>query len=86
MCNCGTWARLPHQGTHDYKYPPPDHHPDCEDFKTERFLRVEYDGSWCVMEPMEASDLIGSGNGEYTTEQVFLTRDQFEKLPEFAGF
>lgn len=86
MCNCGTWARLPYIGTYDGKYPPPLHHPDCEDYKAERFVRVMYDGSWCVMEPDDAADMTADSEGGYQTEDVFITRDQFERMPEFNGF
>lgn len=86
MCNCGTWARLPHQGTHDGKYPPPSHHPDCEDFKVEEFSRVEHDRTACVMEPHEAAAMIADGDSQYKVTPVMLTRDQFERMGEFAGF
>lgn len=87
MCNCGIWARIPSQGTQDGKYPPPDHHPCCEDFKLERFIRVGHGGISCVMEPQEVDDFIeDGGGGEYRFSDVFITRDQFEKLSEFEGF
>jgi hypothetical protein len=86
MCNCQTWARLPHQGTHDGKYPPPEHHPDCEDFKPEQFSRVEYDGTACIMEPNEAAAMIADGDCQYNVTPVLLTRDQFSRMGEFAGF
>lgn len=86
MCNCLTWARLPEQGTHGGKYPPPAHHPNCEDFKAERFVRVMYDGIWCVMEVDDAADLIAESEEKYATEDVFLTSDQFERMEEFSGF
>lgn len=86
MCNCGTWARLPHQGTHDGKYPSPLHHTDCEDFKQEEFSRVEHDGSACVMEPQEAAAMVADSDCQYVVTSVMLTRDQFERMGEFAGF
>ena len=85
MCNCQTWRRIPQQGTHGGKYSPPDHHPDCEDYKTERFLRVVYDGTYCLIEPGDLTDLMGDEGG-YEVEEVFITRDQFDRVPEFQGF
>ncbi|MDP3219197.1 MAG: hypothetical protein Q8S73_34180 [Deltaproteobacteria bacterium] len=51
-------------------------------------MKLKYDGSWCLMEPDDANDTIDDAPGDvvYETEDVFLTRDQFERLPEFAGF
>lgn len=87
MCNCQTWARLPERGTHGGKYPPPEHHPDCEDFKVEEFTRIEYDGTACVMEPHEAAAMIADdGETGYVVSPVMLTRDQFNNLGEFAGW
>lgn len=86
MCNCQTWARLPHQGTHDGKYPPPLHHPDCEDFKQEEYSRVEYDGIHCIMEPHEAAAMIADSDCQYTVSPVMLTHDQFNNLAEFSGW
>lgn len=53
--------------------------------KIERFVRVSYDGSWCVMEPKEALEMVKDSD-EYKTMNVFMTRDQFNALPEFTGF
>lgn len=86
MCNCQTWARLPQQGAHEGKYPHPVHHPDCEDFRLEEFSRVEYDGTACIMEPHEAAAMIADSEFQYNVTSVLLTRDQFERMGEFAGF
>ncbi len=80
MCNCLTWCRVPTD-----KYPMSNHHPNCEDYVAEEFARVEHDGTACVVELHEAFDLMGEGD-QYTITSVWLTRDQFERLPEFAGF
>ena len=85
MCNCGAWARTPDQGTHGGKYPPPNHHQGCEDYKVEKFLRVAYDGTYCVIAPGDLVDLMGEDDG-YEVNEVFITRDQFERMPEFDGF
>lgn len=85
MCNCMTWCR-DWQETKGGKYPPADHAPGCEDYKTERFSRVEYDGTACVMEPAEADAMVAESDEQYTVTPVFLTRDQFERMGEFHGF
>jgi hypothetical protein len=81
MCNCQTWCRIPI----NTKYPQPLHHQDCEDYKLERFVRVVYDGTPCVVEPGDVEALIGASEG-YEISDVMLTRDQFERMPEFDGF
>lgn len=58
----------------------------CEDYKTERFARVEHDGAACVMEPAEAEAMVAESVEQYTVTPVFLTRDQFERMGEFYGF
>jgi hypothetical protein len=84
MCNCQTWARVP---TGNFNYPQPNHHPDCEDYKLEPFVRIEHcDGGHCVMEPREAAGFVADGGGEYTTTDIRLTRDQFDKIKDFEGF
>lgn len=80
MCICGTWARVPKDN-----FPPSDHHQDCGEFKPEVFARVEHDGTHCIMERHEAESMIAEG-GDYTITQVMLTREQFERLPDFGGF
>lgn len=85
MCDCKNWCRDWHE-TKGGKYPPADHAPGCEDYKTERFLRVEHDGTACVMEPAEAEAMVAESDEQYTVTPVFLTRDQFERMGEFSGF
>ena len=85
MCDCKTWCR-DWQETKGGKYPPADHAPGCEDYKTERFVRLENDGTACTMEPAEAEAMIADSDCEYTVTYVFLTRDQFERMGEFHGF
>jgi hypothetical protein len=85
MCNCKTWCR-DWRETQDGKYPISDHAPGCEEYKTEGFTRVEHDGTSCVMEPHEAESMLDESDEEYAVSMVYLTRDQFEKLKDFAGF
>lgn len=86
MCNCMTLARTPEMTDHGGKYPPANHHPSCEDFRLDPFVRVEHDGSWCVMEPAELDAFVQGCETGYKVETVMLTRDQFENIPEFNGF
>lgn len=85
MCNCKDWCR-DWQETKGGKYPAADHAPGCEDYKTERFARVEHEGTACVMEPAEAEAMVAESDEQYTVTPVFLTRDQFERMGEFNGF
>lgn len=86
MCNCLTMCRIPDIETDNGRWPMPRHSPACEDYKPERFVRVAHGGSGCVMEPDGVADMIADGGEEYETEDVFLTRDQYDALPEFDGF
>lgn len=85
MCDCKNWCR-DWQETKGGKYPPADHAPGCEDYKTERFVRLEHDGAACIVEPAEAEAMVADSDREYTVTPVFLTRDQFERMGEFHGF
>lgn len=85
MCNCATHARdfSELQGSN---IPASLHAPTCEDYVTEKFTRVAFDGTSCIMEPHEAASMIEHAEDEYRVEMVLLTRDQFDRLPEFQGF
>ena len=85
MCNCKNWCRNWSE-THAGKYPKSEHSPGCEDYKTEKFSRVEHDGAACVMEQHDAAAMLAESEDEYMVETVILTRDQFERMGEFAGF
>ena len=77
-CNCKTWARVPTD-----KLPMSEHHKDCEHYKEERFVKVSFEGNYLIVEPQDADDYIEEG---MVRENVFMTSDQFERLPEFEGF
>lgn len=94
MCNCMAMARdfseqddAEFTGIHASI-----HHPKCEDYKLERFTRVVFDGIGCIMETGDAVDLMNDADrypndyGDYTHEDVFITRDQFYGMPEFTGW
>lgn len=85
MCNCKTWCR-DWSETMGGKYPKSEHAPGCEDYKTEPFVRLEFDGSSCTMEPADAEVMISVSDVEYKQSTVMLTRDQFENMEEFSGF
>lgn len=85
MCNCMTWCRVP-TDENGGKYPMSEHAPGCEDFRKEPFTRLEYGGTVCVMEPGEAAAMLAESDEQYTVSTVMLTRDQFERMPEFNGF
>lgn len=52
----------------------------------EEFTRLELDGTWCVMENREADAVLAEDDSPYKRSTVMMTRDQFERLPDFAGF
>jgi hypothetical protein len=56
--------------------------------KRETFVRIELDGSWCIVERIEAWSFMGPTEpGEaYTITEVHMTRRQFDNLPDFEGF
>ena len=90
MCNCMTMCRVPDVETENGRWPIPEHAPSCEDFKQERYIRLyDADGENSFIDTQEnqysymASDEFkGSGLRQ---EDVYLTDDQFESLPEFQG-
>ena len=89
-CICRDWCRsdLWGQIIDGYQYPMPNHANDCPAQKREPFTVIELDGSRCVMEPEEAKQFLAedSAPDEYHVSTVMLTRDQFERMEEFAGF
>jgi len=88
MCLCkeNNWCRA-WEETQDGKYPPSEHAPGCDEYKTEKFIRITFDGSSCTIEPRELKDWLGDEDEDaYIIEDIFLTRDQYENLPEFQGF
>ncbi|QOU76460.1 hypothetical protein JAB4_059600 (plasmid) [Janthinobacterium sp. HH102] len=87
-CNCATACRPDglFQVIAGHQYPAPKHLESCDLFKRERFVRVEYDGDWMVMLPGDAESMQSDNEYTYTKTDVLLTRDQFDSLPEHAGF
>lgn len=86
-CNCMSRCRVSMFVTIDGReYPASTHFPDCEKYQAERFVRVELDGTAAVMEPAEAEAMQRDSQADYKLSDIFLTRDQFNAIPEFAGF
>lgn len=70
----------------DSRYPHPKHHPVCDEYKTEIFAVIDFEGSRCVMEINEAKQIIDDAEESYKYSEVQLTRDQFDNMKEFTGF
>ena len=92
MCKCkeNNWCRT-WEETLGGKYPYSEHAPGCDEYRQEEFTVLEYDGTRCVVELREASAILADENCsedgvDYNVSTVLLTRDQFERMPEFEGF
>lgn len=88
-CICRSWCRS--DGMFEWidgrRYPGPNHADGCPAQVRERFVRVLFDGSECVIEPRNVADFQAEDCADqYTFVDVMLTRDQFERMDEFAGF
>ena len=54
-----------------------------------KFLKVRpiEGGSWCIMEPCELEDMTGGEELQtYEVQDVWMTNDEWEALPEFQGW
>lgn len=87
MCICkqNNWCRTWDE-TQNGQYPYSEHAPGCDEYKTEKFIVLEYGGTRCVIEPHEAKSIIDDSDEAYAVSEVMLTRDQYERMPEFQGF
>ncbi len=89
VCVCRQWCRsdLNGQVIDGRRYPGPDHADGCPAQVRERFVRVEYHGHSCVIEPREVESMRGDlASDDYAFTDVMLTRDQFDRMAEFKGF
>ena len=86
-CECFSWARIPEE-KNGGKYPMSLHAPHCKNYKEERFVRISFDGSHCLLTPNEAKAYLEDCEDPnvYEVSDVFITQDQFENLAEFTGF
>lgn len=50
-----------------------------------RYVRLSFDGSSCICEPREATAM-QEEDARLEASEVWLTRAEFEALPDFAGF
>lgn len=49
------------------------------------YIKVTFqDGGFCICEPEDVSDMIAGADG-CKTEEVLMTSQEFEALPEFQG-
>jgi hypothetical protein len=88
-CICRTWCRSDLGGVviDGRRYPGPNHADGCPAQVREPFTMLEYDGGRVVMEPHEAAQMQDDAPPNYyTASTVMLTRDQFNRMPEFPGF
>lgn len=52
-----------------------------------RYVRVIHDGTTCVVPPGDVADMVDSEQpDDYRTEDVYLSKEEFDALPEFDGF
>lgn len=84
MCNCQTMARDLSE-TQEGRFPPSAHAPKCEDFKQLEFASIKFDNT-CVIVPIDELDgVVANLNEPHQVETIMLTRDQFDRLPEYDG-
>lgn len=52
-----------------------------------RYVRVIHDGSTAVVPPGDVAAMVDEENAtDYRTEDVYLSKEEFDALPEFDGF
>jgi hypothetical protein len=53
-----------------------------------RYVRIAYDGSWCICKPGDVEAMVGDADEShrYITEDVYLSAQEYEALPEFEGW
>lgn len=83
MTHCRDWRE-----TLGGKIPASDHSPGCENFIQKRYKKLVIGGGWLIDTDREVEEVIKDMDDdiEYTLEDVWMTKDQFERLPEFDGF
>lgn len=78
-CSCLGWARV----FENDGLPISHHHPKCQNYIEEEFVKISADGGSCIVELSEQASF---EDGVYIKTLVRMTRDQFENLPESEGF
>jgi len=83
-------CRIPDVETENGRWPMPIHAPKCEDFKTERYIRLfDDDGNSFIDTANKMYEFMSSMEfevGNFKQEDVCLTTDQFNNLEELQGF
>jgi hypothetical protein len=52
-----------------------------------RYVRVIHEGTTCVVLPGDVADMVDSERpDDYRTEDVYLSKEEFDALSEFDGF
>jgi hypothetical protein len=52
-----------------------------------RYVRVIHDGTTCVVPPGDVAAMVDSEKPEaYALKDVYLSKEEFDALPEFDGF
>ena len=84
MCNCQTMARDLSE-TLGGRFPLSTHAPNCEDFKQLEFACIRFDNASFIVPADERDGVCENLDEPYQVETVMLTKDQFDKLPEWEG-
>lgn len=83
MSHCRDWRE-----TLGGKIPASDHSPRCENFVQNKYQKLTVGGDWLVDTEEGIKTVVDEfeDDEEYTIEDIYMTQDQFERLPEFGGF
>lgn len=82
-CECHTWARTDGRVTN--------HHPDCEKFEEERFVRITLEHGGTYIQPEAELGVLldeikdADVGAKWTLELIEMTREEHDRLPEFEG-
>lgn len=53
----------------------------------QRFVKITYDGSSCIVRPHEVDDMLdGAEPSGYSIKDVWMSEAMYAKLPEFMGW
>ena len=82
-CDCTSWARLDGRMTN--------HHPDCEHFKEERYVKITLDGGGTYVQAENDLSVLlaeiaeSEPGSKWTLELIEMTAEEYAALPEFEG-
>jgi hypothetical protein len=84
--HCRDWRE-----TKNGKYPPSDHSPGCVNYKLIKLHCLKINKDWLIDIPKNIKEIVKDFDNafediDYTVEEIYLTQDQFDKLPEAKGF